>query len=82
MSARGWERYFHAAENAQRELQGLEPSFAADLSYTEEDYKDDLNTLEETIPAYRESPGWQTEEAKAFLDEWERDIEENLCRKD
>jgi len=79
-SARSWERYFHVVENARRELDGLEP--LPDLPYTEEDREDDKSTLEKSIPVYRESPGWQTEEAKAFLDEWERDIRERLNRKD
>jgi len=79
-SARSMEVYFHIYENARRELDGLEP--LPDLPYTKEDYEDDLNTLETTLPAYRAKPGWRAGEEKAFLDEWERDIKRRLDRKD
>lgn len=78
VSARVWERYLHAHENALRQNEGLEP--LPDLPYTEEDYEDDLKTLEETIPAYRNGSGWKTQEARAFLDEWERDVKERIER--
>ncbi len=75
-SQRAWERYFHAHENARRELDGLEP--LSELPYTEEDREDDQRTLEQAIPAAREDPAWQTRDAKAFLDEWERDLRDRL----
>ena len=75
-SQRGWERYFHAHENARRELDGLEP--LSELPYTEEGREDDQRTLEQAIPAAREDPGRQTRDAKAFLDEWERDLRDRL----
>ena len=77
-SARERERYFHAHENAQREMHGLDP--LPDLEYTEEDRQDDLRTLHEHIPAMRVNQGWQTEEAQAFLDEWERELREKLTK--
>ncbi len=80
MSARSWEVYFHIYANARRELDGLEP--LPDLPYTKEDYEDDLNTLETILPAYRAEPGWRSGEAKAFLDDWERNIEARLDRRD
>lgn len=76
MSERGWERFFHAHENARREAHGLE--LLPELPYTKEDYGDDLKWLDEGIPAYRRSTGWQTEEARAVLDGWEREVREKL----
>ncbi len=75
-SPRLWERYFHAHENARRELQGLEP--LPDLPYTEEDHENDRRFLEGIVPAYRAGPGWQTEEAQAVLDYWQQQTEERL----
>ncbi len=75
-SQRAWERYFHAHENARRELHGLEPM--PDLEYTEEDREDDRRCLLETIPAYRNSRSGGTEQMSAFLDSWERDLQERL----
>ncbi len=72
------ERYFHILENAQRRARGLEP--LPDLEYTEEDRQDDLTTLHEHIPAMRNNAGWQKEEARALLDEWERNLREKLER--
>ncbi len=66
------ERFFHAMESARRELEGLEP--LRDLPYTEEDYQDALRT----IAAYRDEPGWQVGEAKAFLDQWEHETRERM----
>jgi hypothetical protein len=77
-NSRIWERFFHAQENARREIEGREP--LPDLPYTEEDLQDDRRCLEETIPAYRASPGYQSGEGKYFLDEWEKHIRENLQR--
>jgi hypothetical protein len=74
--SRAMERLLHIQENARRELHGLEP--LPDLPYTEEDREDDRRFLEETIPAYRESRGWQTEEARAVLDHWQQHTEERL----
>lgn len=79
-SKRQWERYFHAHENAQRELRGLEP--LPDLEYTEEDRQDDLRTIQEHVPAMRADPGWQTDKAQAFLDAWEQDLKEKLYGKE
>jgi hypothetical protein len=75
-NSRIWERYFHAHENARREIEGREP--LPDLPYTEEDREDDRSFLEETLPAYRAGPGWQTEEAQATLDYWEQHTRERL----
>jgi len=77
-NSRFWERFFHAHENARRELEGREP--LPDLPYTLEDLEDDADTLENVIPAYRADPGWQSEQAKAFLDHWEQHIKGNLQR--
>jgi hypothetical protein len=78
LRSRMWEQFFHAHENARRETAGLEP--LPDLPYTKEDYENDLDTLETTIPAYRASLGWQKEESQAVLDEWERDVRERIER--
>jgi hypothetical protein len=67
------ERYFKELSNLRRSEAGLEP-----LPYTPQDLEDDRGCLEDTIPRYRESPGWQTEAAKNFLDQWEQHIRENL----
>lgn len=75
-STRSMERFLHALENARREIEGREP--LPELPYTEEDRKDDQEFLQETIPAYRASLGWQTVEAQHALDEWERDTIERL----
>lgn len=75
-SPREWELFFHAHENARRELRGLEP--LPDLPYTEEDRENDLDTLENTIPSYRASVGWQSEDAQARLDAWEANVRERL----
>ena len=78
MSERVWRRYFHAHENARRGLHELEP--LPELPYTKEDREEDERTLARTIPAYRDEPGWQTEEARAFLDDWERKTKERTER--
>ena len=72
------ERYMHILENAHRRARGLEP--LPDLPYLKEDYEDDLRTLHEHIPAMRNSAGWQKEEARMFLDQWERNLREKLER--
>ena len=74
--SRAMEVYLHAHEQERRERAGLEP--LPDLPYTEEDREEDRRLLEETIPAYRAAPGWQTEEARAVLDNWHRQTEERL----
>jgi hypothetical protein len=66
-SPRYLEAYFRALENLKRKEAGLPP-----LPYTEEDRKDDEEFLRETLPAYRASSGWQTEEAQRILNEWEK----------
>ena len=72
------ERSMHILENAHRRARGIEP--LPDLPYTKEDYEDDLKTLHEDIPAMRNNAGWQKEEARTFLDEWERNLREKLER--
>ena len=72
-SPRYLEAYFRALANLEREEAGLPV-----LPYTEEDRRDDEEFLLETLPAYRASLGWQTEEAQHALDEWERDTIERL----
>ncbi len=64
-------------ENARRAMDGLGP---VPLSPEEEalDLESDRRFLEEGIPAYRASPGWQGEEARTLLDSWERDIRGRL----
>jgi hypothetical protein len=57
-------RFLHEIGQARRRLAGLVPE--DDLPYTEEDRENDRRFLEETKPAYRAGPGWQTEEAKAL----------------
>jgi hypothetical protein len=69
------EAYFRALGNLEREEAGLPP-----LPYTEEDRNDDEEFLRETLPAYRASPGWKTQEAQSVLDEWERITRESLQR--
>lgn len=75
-SPREWERYFHAHENAQRQLHGLEP--LPELPYTEEDRQIDQDTLESIIPVYRASAGWRDEQAQAVLDAWEERLTERI----
>lgn len=70
---RDLDRYSRALENIDRLEAGLPP-----LPYTEEDRRDDERFLQETLPAYRTNPGWQTEEAQGVLDEWERSTRERL----
>ena len=70
------DRYFKELENLERAGLAKLP-----LPYTEEDRIDDEDTLESTIPAYRAQPGWQTGEAAAFLEEWERALTEKLKRR-
>ena len=69
-STRYMERFLHALENARREIEGREP--LPELPYTEEDRQDDTEFLRETLPAFRASLGWQTQEAQSVLDEWEK----------
>jgi hypothetical protein len=69
------QRYFKALANHRRAEAGLEP-----LAYTEEDREDDRRCLEEVIPVYRAASGWQTEEARRFLDAWEQHIREKLAK--
>lgn len=72
-SPRYLDSYFRALENLDREKVGLPP-----LPYTEEDWRDDEEFLVETLPVFRASLGWQTEEAQHALDIWERDTIEKL----
>ena len=66
-SPRYLEAYLRALENLERQEAGLPP-----LPYTEEDHKDDEEFLRDTLPFYRASPGWQTQEAQRILNEWEK----------
>lgn len=75
---RSMERYFHALTNARRQEAGLEP--LPDLPYIKEDYEDDLKVLGEHLPTMRTDLGWQTEEAKSLLDQWERTVKERIER--
>ena len=78
---KGWrmphylEPYFRASENLQRKEAGLPP-----LPYSKDDRRDDEEFLRETLPFYRASPGWQTQEARRVLDEWKRNTHERLRR--
>ena len=65
--------YFRALANFEREEAGLPP-----LPYTEGHRQDEEEFLVETLPCYRASLGWQTEEAQHALDIWERDTIERL----
>ncbi len=67
--------YLKHAENARREMDGLEP---VPLSSEEEELEreSERDALENLIPRLRADPGWQGEEAQAFLDEWERSARE------
>jgi hypothetical protein len=67
------EAYFRALENHERASSGLEP-----LPYSEVDRRADEHFLRETLPAYKASPGWQTEATRRMLDEWEKDTLERL----
>ena len=69
------QRYFKELANLRRAEAGLEP-----LPYTPEDLEDDRVCLEEVIPVYRANPGWQSEEAQRFCDQWEQHIRENLAK--
>jgi hypothetical protein len=64
-------------ENHQREQAGLPP-----IPYTEEELawerESDLQFLQDGLPKLRASPGWQSAEAQARLDEWEQHIKEKL----
>jgi len=77
-SARSWEVYFHVVENARREIHGLEA--LPPLKYTEEDRSNDLDTLENVLPAYRASAGWREEKDQAALDAWEEQLKESTER--
>lgn len=68
-------KFFDAVTRWRREQAGLpvEP-----LDYTEEDYRDDLDTLDRIIPQMREARGWQSEEAREFLDTWEATTRERV----
>jgi len=72
-SPRSLDSYFRVLENFNREKAGLPP-----LPYTQEDRQDDEEFLLETLPSYRASLGWQGEEARHVLDEWERTTRESL----
>jgi hypothetical protein len=69
------EGYFRALENLEREEAGL-PA----LPYTEVDRREDEEFLVETLPVFRASLGWQTEEAQGVLDEWEKHTLEKLVK--
>ena len=66
-------------DNARRQMDGLEP---VPLTVEEEalEAEHDRELLESGCYGLREDPGWQSEEARAMLDHWERDARENLER--
>jgi hypothetical protein len=67
--------YLRAVENHQREQQGLPP-----IPYSEEElgWKRELDEefLQDGLPRMRGDPGWQSAQAQARLDEWQKDLEE------
>jgi hypothetical protein len=67
--------YLKHAENARREMDGLQP---IPLIPEEEELEreSERDALENLIPTMRADPGWQCEEAQAMLDEWERSARE------
>ena len=75
-----FKRLFAALEA--HEAPGLENGtrvpIAAAEPYTAKDEAEDRDTLERTIPAYREESGWQSDEGRAFLDDWERKLRDKL----
>ena len=60
---------FRALECYEREQQGLPP-----LPYNDLDRRSDEHFLIETLPALRESLGWQSPEAQQRLDDMEEDV--------
>jgi hypothetical protein len=76
--SRTMERWLHLHENARREIEGREP--LPDLPRTEEGREVDRRCLEQVIPSYRTSPGYQSGEGKAFLDHWEQCIRDKLSK--
>jgi hypothetical protein len=77
-TSRTMERLLHLHENARREIEGREP--LPDLPRTEEGREVDRRCLEQVIPSYRTSPGYQSGEGKAFLDHWEQCIRDKLSK--
>jgi hypothetical protein len=67
--------YLREVENCQRAQEGLLP-----IPYTEEELRWerflDEEFLQDGLPRMRASPGWQSIEAQAQLDEWEHEIRE------
>ena len=49
-SQRGWERYFHAHENARRELEGLKPLGLATVGWTDGDLVPEVYAKESKCP--------------------------------
>lgn len=65
------EQYFRALENDRRERAGVA---LLEMPYNEEDYYDDMRV----IASLRTDPGWDTEQGRMFLDEWENAAEKSL----
>ena len=63
------ESYYRELESYELEQQGLPP-----LPYNEVDRRSDERFLTETLPALRESLGWQSPEAQQKLDATEEDV--------
>jgi hypothetical protein len=74
-----FDRLYEEMRNAHRERDGLEPEYAP---YDEVDRRCDEWALGVLIPALRrKSPGWQTGDGAAFLDQWEGELLERLTTK-
>jgi hypothetical protein len=71
--------YLKHVENARREMDGLEPvPHTAEEEELEAEH--DRELLESDCYGLRDDPGWQSPEARAMLDHWERDAREDLER--
>lgn len=70
--------YLKQMDNDRQEMDGLEP---VPLTPEEEglECESERDALENLIPQMRADPGWQSEEAQAFLDAWERDAARYLA---
>ena len=73
---RTMELFFHALENARRELEGLEP--LPPLRYTAEDLADDEWVMREVIPRYRSHVGYQSGQGLEFMDGWEQSVRADI----
>jgi hypothetical protein len=72
-----FDQLYRELENARRERHGLD--LLPPLEYPPEVERSDIErTLAETIPHYRQSPGYQRGWGKAFLDDWQDKALERL----